>query len=255
MLRTMIVDDEPLARQRLQRFLSTAADIDLRWVCGDGAAAVTILQQEQVDLLFLDVQMPGLDGFGVLAALEEKRLPHIVFVTAYAQYAVQAFEVHAVDYLVKPFGEDAFSRVLAHVRAHWQVHEQAALVAKVQQLFPAWLATSPYPQRISVREAKAFTVIETADIDWIEGAGNYVTLHVGRASYLHTATLQEMTRQLDPAHFCRIHRSTIVNIHRVAKLVPLFRGAYAVTLKDGTSLKLSRSYRQHLPVLLGQPPA
>lgn len=250
MMQTMIVDDEPLARSRLQRFLADEPDMEVAWVCQDGLEAVEVLQRESVDVLFLDVQMPGLDGFGVLEAIEECRWPLTVFVTAYVQHAVQAFDVQALAYLVKPFDQATFANVVDRVRKQRALHDEAAFAAHVRALLST--AEKPtYPQRLTVRQGKTMIPLAIEAIDWIEASGNYVTLHIGSTAYLYAATMQHMEQILDPDQFCRVHRSTIVNVARIRTLHPLFRGEYALTLMDGTSLKLTRSYRDKLQVLLG----
>lgn len=251
MMQAMIVDDEPLARARLERFLSDEDGIEVRWVCEDGEAAVRVLQKEVVDVLFLDIQMPGLDGFGVLKHMRDAPLPSIVFVTAYEHYAIRAFQAEALDYLVKPFDQPAFRKVVARVRQQRHLHQEAAFAEKVRAVLPHVMTSPSYPRRLSLRQGKAILPLETATIDWIEATGNYVTLHVGSAAYLYAKTMQEMERILNPADFCRIHRSTIVNVNRIRALQPLFRGEYAVILKDSTQLKLTRTYRSNMLAFLG----
>lgn len=252
MIRTLIVDDEPLARDRIRGLLSRESDIEVIAECRDGLEAVETIRREKPALVFLDVQIPELDGFGVVKSLEDA-MPVTVFVTAYDQYALQAFEVHAVDYLLKPFDEDRFLKALDRARA--------AVAARnggngVNEKLLALLADLKPPQghaeRIVVKNAGRLFFLRSDEIDWVESSGNYVNLHVGHESHLLRETMAGIEGRLDPALFIRIHRTAIVKIDQIKELHPLFHGEYEVVLRDGTRLTLSRGYRDRLQGLLGK---
>lgn len=258
-LRVLIVDDEPLARERLHDLLALEHGIDIVGECADGMQAIAAIRAQKPDLVFLDVQMPELDGFGVLDQLGAESVPVIVFVTAYDQYTLRAFEVHAIDYLLKPFDRDRFRRTLAHVRqvlAGSSGSDTDALRARLLQLLGELHVTprTDAPQhlaRMMVRTGGRVYFVRAADVDWIEAAGNYVRLHTGQESHVIRESLSALETKLDPAAFARIHRSTIVNIERVKLLEPLFHGDYMVVLNDGTRLTLSRFYRESVESKLG----
>jgi two-component system LytT family response regulator len=250
-IRTLIVDDEPLARQRLRKLLEAEPDIEVIGECPDGESAVTAIVEHRPDLVFLDVQMPDLDGFGVLEAVGAEEMPTVIFVTAYDHYALRAFEVHALDYLLKPFDRERFDKALGRARAHLgrdrpgEVHEQLqALLADVR---PERKAS----ERLVIKSSSRVFFLRVEEIDWIEAAGNYLKLHVGDETHLLRETMNSLEGRLDPDRFLRVHRSTIVNIERVQELQPWFHGDYLVILRDGTQLTLSRSYRQKLQDFFG----
>ncbi|HET7291322.1 MAG TPA: LytTR family DNA-binding domain-containing protein [Vicinamibacteria bacterium] len=251
-IRVLIVDDEPIARERLRTLLAPGADVEIVGECSDGNEAVDTIRKERPDLVFLDVQVPELDGFGVVKALEGEKLPAIVFVTAYDQYALQAFEVHAVDYLLKPFDEERFR--LALERARRTVEAEAGngvndrLLALLKDLKPE----PQFLERVVVRSSGRLFFLRTDEIDWVESSGNYVCLHAGKESHLVRETMSALEARLDPAQFIRIHRTAIVRIDQIKELHPLFHGEYEVVLRDGTRLTLSRSYRDRLQGLLGK---
>jgi two-component system, LytTR family, response regulator len=256
-LKTIIVDDEAIARERVRRFLSAERDVEILGECRDGREAVAAIESLRPDLVFLDIQMPQLDGFGVLAALDATRLPAVVFVTAYDQYAIEAFAVHALDYLLKPFNRERFERSLAHARKqiarggesgglHNVDTRLLSLLAGIQQQG----AAPKYAERIVIKATGRVYFLKTEDIDWIEACGNYVTLHTGTETHLLRETLSHLESRLDPARFLRIHRSRLVHLDRIKELTPLFNGDYTVRLRDGTELTLSRTYRDRLQELL-----
>jgi two-component system LytT family response regulator len=248
-IRTLIVDDEPLARQRLRALLTPDPDIDLVGECGDGAQAVDALRELRPDLVWLDVQMPALDGFGVLRALDGAVPSAVVFVTAHDRYALKAFEVHALDYLLKPFDKARFAAALE--RAKSQVRQ--GKTADLEKRLLALLQSSPpnnFPDRLIVKTGGRISFVPVGDIDWIEAAGNYVKLHVGKEDYLLRETLGGLETKLDPRRFARIHRSAMVQIERIKQLQPAFHGDYAVKLRAGTELTLSRSYREKVQAVL-----
>jgi two-component system LytT family response regulator len=259
-IRTVVVDDEPLARRRLARLLEADETVDVVAVCANGPDAVRTVREARPDLLFLDVQMPEMDGFGVLQALGGDGLPQVVFVTAYDQYAIQAFEVHALDYLLKPYTPARLSaavrraaRQIAAPRAtpadrltelleHLE-RERRELGARLGGGAPAQPA---HTTRMLVKNGERMFFVPVEKIDWLEAEGNYVRLHCGREAHLVRATLTGMEEQLDPHRFTRIHRSTIVNLDRVKEVRPWFAGDYLVKLHDGAELRLSRRYRDRL---------
>jgi two-component system, LytTR family, response regulator len=253
-LRVLIVDDEELARQRLQRLLAREDDVEVVGEASDGVQAVESIRALAPDLVFLDVQMPEVDGFGVLERLRPQRPPAVVFVTAHDDYALRAFEVHAVDYLRKPFDAMRFKEAFARARdrlAGAEVEERArkldALLAQVEAQPPR------SRERLMVRSDGRLYFVRIDDIDWIEAAGNYVKLHVGRDTHLMRETMAGIEKLLDPSRFLRIHRSAIVNLDRVREMQPWFSGEYTVILRDGTQLRLSRVYRDRLETWMHGP--
>jgi len=237
----VIVDDEPPARSRLRRLLAEHADVEVVAECADGASAVQTIESGRPDLVLLDIQMPELDGFDVLQALDLPRLPEIIFVSAFDHYALRAFGVHALDYVLKPVEADRLTEALAHARLRLADRQPAA--AGVAGLLRDVSADRPYLSRIPVRTDGRVRVIGVDDIDWCGAADNYVALHCGAREYLIRDTIARIERRLDPQHFVRIHRSTIVRIDSIHELVPDLHGDFAVRLKTGTVLALSRTFR------------
>jgi two-component system, LytTR family, response regulator len=246
-VRTMIVDDEPLARERLRKFLASEADVELVAEAGNGREAVTLIREHKPDLVFLDVQMPELDGFGVLAELDSAARPAVIFVTAYDKFALKAFEVHAIDYLLKPFDKERFQTALHRAIQQLTRKEPSTIHEQLSALLTE-LRPQTQSDRIAVKTDGRVIFVKTADVDWIEAADNYVSLHVGKDSHLLRETMTTIESRL-PKQFLRISRSTIVNTERIKELQPLFHGEYAVFLRDGTKLTLSRSYRDRLQQL------
>jgi two-component system LytT family response regulator len=251
--RVVIADDEPLGRQRLRMLLATEAWIELVAECADAPATIAAIEKFRPGLVFLDVQMPGGSGFDVIEAIGAERMPFVIFVTAFDRYALRAFDVHALDYLLKPFDRDRFHEALA--RAREQVDRRTEgdleqrLLALVNDLKPG-----PQPlERFVVKSAGRVFFVRAADIEWIEAAGNYVKLHVGAETHLFRETMNALEAKLDPAMFFRIHRSTIVNLERVRELQPWFNGEYVVFLTSGARLTLSRGYREKLQDRIGRP--
>jgi two-component system, LytTR family, response regulator len=250
-IRTFIVDDEPLARQRLRRLLEAEADIEIAGECADGRQAVSAVRRDAPDLLFLDVQMPLLDGFGVLEELGPDATPVVIFVTAHDRYALKAFEVHALDYLLKPFDRERFRRTLDHVRAQLQRNERVDVNKRLLALLADVQGARKPLERLVVKSGGRVCFVRTEEIDWIEAAGNYLRLHVGRDVHVLRETMSRLESRLDPRQFPRIHRSTMVNLERIQELQPSFHGDFVVVLHDGTELTLSRGYRDKLQELLG----
>ena len=249
-IRTLIVDDELLARERLRQLLQSEPDIELVGECADGQEAVEAIEKQAPDLIFLDVQMPELDGFGVLESIPAESAPVIVFVTAHDKFALRAFEVHAVDYLLKPFDRERFqkalSRALERVKHRGNAGEtQAQQAAVLTELKPP---IKPL-ERLAVKTGGRVIFLKIDEIDYIEAAHNYVELHVQKQSHLLRETLNSIEARLPAEKFVRISRSVMVNIERVKELQPLFYGEYTVTLQNGTRLTLSRRYRDKLQQL------
>jgi two-component system LytT family response regulator len=280
-IRTLVVDDEPLARDGVRLRLERENDFQVLGERGNGLEAVSAIRDLAPDLVFLDVQMPGLTGFEVLAELGPAQMPAVVFVTAYDQYAIRAFEANALDYLLKPFDDVRFHAALS--RARRRMAEQrdgelgrrlAALLADYGRGFgqalpsPGAAAESVDPSpavapaddgrparfadRLVLKDAQAVTFLPVADLDWVEADGDYMRLHAAGKSRLMRCTMAELERRLDADRFVRIHRSTIVNLDRIREMRPSFHGEYTVVLRDGTRLKLSRSYRDRLQARVGQ---
>ena len=259
MIRTLIVDDEPAARAAIRTLLAGDPDLLVLGECADGRSALAAIRDDPPDLLFLDVQMPEMDGFTMLGQVEPDQLPVVVFVTAYDQYALRAFDAHALDYLLKPFDDERFRQAVG--RAKQQVR-QGKLGALSQQLLALLDGTAPpaaktarngqYLKRLVIKAGGRVTILGVRDIDWIEADGDYVKIHAGKTWHLLRETMKHLEAQFDPVRFVRIHRSTIVNVERIKELQPYFRGEYVVILHDGTSLKLSRGYKEHLEAALGR---
>jgi two-component system LytT family response regulator len=248
-IRVIIVDDEPPARARVRRLLLDHPDIEIITECGDGASAVQMIESQAPDLVLLDIQMPELDGFDVLQALEMPRLPAIIFVTAFDQYAIRAFRVHALDYVLKPVEPDRLGEALAHARARL-TEQRSAANTDLSSLLQDLTKDRPYLSRVPVRADGRVKVIALAD--WLSAADNYVALHVGSREFLVRDAIARIETRLDPQQFVRIHRSTIVRIDRVTELIPDLHGDFQVRLKDGTMLAMSRTFRSHFEERLGR---
>ncbi|MGD9630269.1 MAG: LytR/AlgR family response regulator transcription factor [Pyrinomonadaceae bacterium] len=242
--RTLIVDDEPLARERIKRFLRDEAEMEIIGECGNGKDAIEAINRESPDLVFLDIQMPEKNGFDVIRSLNGSKLPAIVFVTAYDQYALQAFDVHALDYLLKPFTRERIHRAVSRARESIENRRLGNLDERLTSLIADLKSEKKYLERLVVKSTGRVFFLRTDEIDWIEAAGNYVKLHAGRETHMIRETMNGIEAKLDPDKFLRIHRSTVVHIDRIKELHPMFSGDYAVILRDGTELALSRNYRE-----------
>jgi two-component system LytT family response regulator len=253
-IRTLIVDDEPLARERVRLLLEREADVEVMGECGDGAEALDVIQRKRPDLVFLDIQMPELDGFGLLARLEMDPLPTIIFVTAFDQFALKAFEVHALDYLLKPFDADRLQAALQRARQWIQRQQTGERDPRLSGLVGDLRAAPKTADRLAVKSEGRMILLKMGEIDWAESADNYVNLHVGKESHLLRETMNALETRLPVDKFLRISRSTIVNLDRIRELQPMFHGEYAVILQDGKRLTLSRGYREKLNQLLGKVP-
>jgi two-component system LytT family response regulator len=245
-LRAIVVDDEPLAREGMAELLASMDGIDVTGVFADGRSAIAAIDAERPDVLFIDIQMPGLDGFDVVAALDRERLPAIVFVTAHDAFAIRAFEVDALDYLLKPVTRERLATALDRVRKV-AGSDPGSYRGQVESLLQRMAPVRPAGVgRLIVREVGEVIVIPVRDVDWIEGADYYARLHVGTKAHLIRETLSSLEQRLDPARFMRIHRSMIVNLARVNRVQAEQRGDGIVTLMSGAKLKVMRSRRQAL---------
>jgi two-component system LytT family response regulator len=256
-IKTIIVDDEPPARRNLRALLKRDPEIELIKECGNGRDAATSICALDPDLVFLDVQMPEMDGFEALDHLAGRPLPFIIFVTAYDQYALKAFEVSALDYLLKPFSDERFRKALAQAKQQIERRDASEFGEKMLKLIGARESKPAPPRhltRLMIKTSGRVIFIRTEEIDWIEAYDNYVRLHTGGKAHLLRQTMNELEAALNPEQFARIHRSAIVNLDRVKELRPLFNGEALVLLHDGAELKLSRSRRESLEKRLGVEP-
>lgn len=247
-----IADDEPLARERLRSLLEGRDRYTIVAECDDGVEALAAIAQHDIDLLFLDVQMPGLDGFQILQSLEAAKLPMIVFVTAFNDYALRAFDVSALDYLLKPFDRERFEKTLTKVDERLAGREQSEMSGELRE-FLRTLSTKAVPAHVSrfpVRANGEIYFVRVEDVDWIDAEGNYVALHAAGRRHLVRDTIKSLEDRLDPSKFVRVHRSAIINVDRLRKLQPYFHGEYVITLQDGTTLTSSRTYSDRLRALL-----
>jgi two-component system LytT family response regulator len=245
LIKVAIVDDEPLAREGLRTLLNSDRDVEVVAECADGQAAIDAIRRTKPDIVFLDVQMPDLDGFDVLRALAGEPLPAIVFVTAYDKYALKAFEVHAVDYLLKPFHDERFAEALARAKAR----RGENMTERIARLLDD---RKPKIMRVLVKTGGRVLFIRADEIDWIEAADYYVKLHVAGKVHMLRESMAALEGRLDPDVFFRVHRSAIVNLERVRELQPFSRREHVLVLRDGTRLRLTRSRRERLAALLGQ---
>lgn len=248
-IRTLIVDDEPLARDKLRGFLEDVDDVEIVAECRDGKEAVEAIDEKTPDLVFLDVQMPEMDGFEVLENLDH--MPNVIFVTAFDEYALQAFDVHAVDYLLKPYDRERFQEALERARRELDrdrlgdVQEQLEkLLHKVRE------DREKFSDRLVIKTSGRVVFVKADDIEWIDAAGNYVKIHADGEAHMLRDTMTSLEERLDPAKFLRIHRSTIVNLECIKELQQQFHGDYVVILENGQRLTLSRSYRDKIQELL-----
>lgn len=248
-VRCLIVDDEPLGRERVAQLLRSVPDAELVGMCCDGAEAVDAISELAPDLLFLDVQMPELDGFAVLAAIPRDNRPEVIFVTAHDKYALKAFEVHAQDYLLKPFDPDrlyaAFARASERI-----ISRRGSSNAQLQALIDDMQRQRARRSRVPVKTDGRVVLLPVEEIDWIESNDNHVKIYAGGQTHVVRQTLQSMELSLSPADFVRVHRSSIVNVASIKEIQPWFHGEYVVLLKDGTQVKTSRGYRARLEQLI-----
>jgi two-component system LytT family response regulator len=251
-LRIVIVDDEPLARKALLRLLKMESDVEVVGECGDGETALALVRRLRPDLLFLDIRMPELDGFGVVELLSGGDAPAVVFVTAYDQYALRAFEVHAVDYLLKPFSKERLLAALDHVRQRVDRGLNPDTIKEMLAEMRRQEAQRKYLQRIPVALGGRIQLLPAAGIERIEAMGNYAQLIMGKRRFEVRETLLSLEKKLDPGQFVRIHRSTIVNLDFVKEVQSWFKGGHLVVMKDGSELRLSRYQREAVEALTGR---
>jgi two-component system LytT family response regulator len=257
-LRVVIVDDEPLAREGLRLRLATQPDLVVVEECATGTEALTAMATLDADVVFLDINMPDLDGFTVLARSERGTLPAIIFVTAYGEHALRAFRARALDYLVKPYDEDQLADSVQRARDYVIRVRESAAARHLHRLMsdtgeaPAQSSAPPLT-RLAIKTMRRITFVEAHDIAWLEAAGDYVRVHATTGVYLASYSLRVLESRLDPGRFVRIHRTAIVAIPSIRELQPYSRGAYVVVLRDGTQLTLSRRHRAHVATALGTP--
>ena len=252
MIRALIIDDEPLARKALLRLLKMESDVEVVGEGGDGETALTLVRRLRPDLVFLDIRMPERDGFEVIGSLNSGDAPAVVFVTAYDQHALRAFEVHAVDYLLKPFSRERLQMALDHMRHRIDRGLNPSAIKEMLAEMRRQEAQRRYLQRIPVTLGGRIQLLPAAEIERIEAMGNYAQLITGKRRFEVRETLLSFEKKLDPAHFVRIHRSTIVNLDFVKEVQPWFKGGHLVVMKDGSELRLSRYQREAVEALTGR---
>jgi two-component system LytT family response regulator len=249
-IRAFVVDDEPLARRTIRRFVAKNTGVEIIGECGDGESAVRAIQDSKPDLVFLDIQMPEMDGFQVLSKIGADQMPVTIFVTAHDRFALRAFDANAIDYLLKPIGKERFERALERAKQRIAAKAHGDEVQRILSAVGQRAAANKYPNRLAVPKNGRIMFVATHDIDWIEAEGNYVRLHVGSREHELRETLAELGEKLNPAEFLRIHRSTIVNIERIEEIQPWFHGHHRVLLKNGKELRMSR-YQHEIAKKLG----
>ena len=248
-IRTLIVDDEQLARERLLNLLRADPDMTIIGQCATGSEAIQAIKEQSPDLVFLDIQMPDGNGFDVLESIDLHQMPVVIFVTAYDQYAIRAFDVHALDYLLKPFDQSRFEQALIRAKSEVVLRNNTNVNQKLLSLLEHIESNKKHMDRILVKSAGRVFFLRFDEIDWVESAGNYVKLHVGSESHLLRETMSEMERKLSGEKFVRIHRTAIVHIDRIRELQPWFNGEYIVLLTNGEKLTASRGYKKKLSEL------
>jgi len=251
-IRTCVIDDEPIACRKIQRLLKEDPEIEVIGVCRNGEEAREAIERLTPDLIFLDVQMPEMDGFEVLRSVRAEKMPHVIFVTAYDCYAIQAFEIHALDYLLKPFDKERL--LLALKRGKLQIHRDrnSSKNDALRVLLEEMKNGPRYLERLVIKDSGALYFLKTDDIDWIEAQGKYELVHAGTKTHLIRQGMGKLELDLDPRKFVRIHKSTIVNVDRIERLQPLFHADFRVFLRNGTTLTISRRYREKIEELLGK---
>lgn len=252
-IRVLIVDDEPPARSVVRKFLRQERDAEIVGEAGSGRQAIEMIAEHQPDLVLLDIQMPEMNGFEVIRKIGAENMPHIIFVTAYDQYALRAFEVHALDYLLKPFSRARFHAAFQRAREHIHARQPDDIRNKLDRLLHALQVKPKYLQRLAIQGEGRVTFIQCSDIDWIEAAEKYVRLHVRNKSYLLRQSMKSLEQHLDPQLFLRIHRSAIVNLERIKEVQPWFNNQFKVILHDQTELISSKKYRDKLRNLCSNP--
>lgn len=253
-IRTIVADDERLAREKLRILLGSEPNIKLVAECHDGAQTVSAIRNLGADLLLLDIQMPGMDGFQVLEELSPGEMPVVVFTSAYDQYAIRAFEAHALDYLLKPFDQERLHHAIERARVELNKSKDREITDRILNLLShvksEMLPATSLEDRLVIREKGRVVFLTLNEIDWIEASANYVCLNVGKESHLYRETISRMSERLNPNQFVRIHRSTIVNVHKIKELIPVNSGEYIVVLKSAKELSCSRGYRASLESMI-----
>jgi len=255
MMRVVIVDDEELARRGVRARLEQIGDVNIVAECKNGREAIDAIRRMTPDLVFLDVQMPGKSGFDVIEAIGWDKFPQVIFVTAHDRFAIRAFEVNALDYLLKPIDEERFDLALRRARESFFRKQESDLGRRLGAVLKEVSAdksnvAQAFTDRIVIRSGGRVVFVKVSEIDWVEAAGDYVTLHSGKKSWLQRETISDMEKKLEPSGFRRIHRSTVVNLERISEMRALDNGEYRVLLRDGTELKLSRNFRRALQSLI-----
>jgi two-component system LytT family response regulator len=249
-IRVVIADDEALAREQISDLLKRFDDCELVQLCADGREALTAIEEHRPDLLFIDIEMPELTGFEVLQEIRLAPMPVVVFVTAYDKYALQAFEAHALDYLLKPFDFERFERTLSRARQQIAASRNGELSEKLLAMLQSRKSAPKFLDRLAIKSRGRVIFLKTDEITWIEAAGNYLELHTGKESHLIREPISDFEQRLNPERFIRIHRSCIVNVECIKELQPGFGGEYLVVMNDGQQLTASRGYRERLQQLL-----
>lgn len=251
-LRTLLVDDEPLARERLRAMLTRDATLEIIGECGNGPDAIVAIRRDRPDIVFLDVQMPGCDGLHVVSELDEKERPEVIFVTAHDKFAVDAFAIQAIDYLLKPFDLERLQAAIKRATEHLQARRAGELGARLESLLASAAPSERKPERLTVRTDGRVVFIRPEDIVWVEAADNYIVIHQGGGERVMVReTLSALEERLGSNRFARVNRSAIVNLDQVKELQPTFHGDYTVLLRDGTKVPLSRSLRGKLGSIAG----
>ncbi|HET8763498.1 MAG TPA: LytTR family DNA-binding domain-containing protein [Gemmatimonadales bacterium] len=245
-IRTLIVDDEPLARDCVRLALEQQDDVTVIGECADGASAVDAIRAQDPDLVFLDVQMPGLDGFGVIERIGAESMPPVLFVTAYDKHALRAFAVHALDFLLKPFDDERFRDALDHARRHLSAEGRLGMRDALAGLLESRQGAARHARRIMVQEQERIRFVPVETVDWFEADRNYVLLHCGKDVFRVRMTLTSLQAELDPSRFIRVHRSTVLNLDRIREVQPWFGGDYVALLKDDQQVRVSRRFREGL---------
>ncbi|HEX8898229.1 MAG TPA: LytTR family DNA-binding domain-containing protein [Chthoniobacterales bacterium] len=252
-IRALIADDELLARKFIRRMLKQDPEVEIVAECSNGTEAVAMIRKEKPDLVFLDIQMPEMNGFAVLEEVGLDHLPEVIFTTAYESYAIRAFELHALDYLLKPFDQVRFKAALKYAKERFHSQQDEEKRLQIGTLLETIRAQPQYLDRVIIRADGRITFLQTREIDWLEADDKYIHLHTPKGTRMVRQTLSAMEDQLDPKKFVRVHRSAMVNTDRIKELQPLFNGEHTLILEDGTRLTLSRKYKDKLFELLGKP--
>lgn len=255
-VRTIIADDEPLARKKVHLLLDSEPEVSIVAECSDGKQTISAVKTCRPDLLLLDIQMPDLDGFQVLSEISSKEMPVVIFTSAYDQYAIRAFQAHALDYLLKPFDQDRLHQAIERARLELRKAHDRRITHRILDLLSQVTSqtqpTSEPDRRLVIKAKGRVVFLDLDEIDWVGAAANYVRLNVGKESYLLRETISRTSERLNPDHFIRVHRSTIVNVRKIKELIPVNSGEYVVVLKSGKELSCSRGYRRGLQRVIEQ---